>query len=313
MKAKKNILMGIGVRVGVLLSILIMSVLSFTIVAQDQDTTENGQQKVEPMLKLNVVKSTDGSRILEASLAYRDKETREFILVTNAELVFYTGFETPVRLGTAKTSENGKGQWILPHDYNYIRADGGLLVFKVEFEGNELLEASVAEVELVDVQVNLFLEVIDSIKTVRVEAFKILGDNKTEPLNEEQVQLCIGRMFSHLKVGDIDLTEGEGVFEFPEGLPGDSMGMLKVIAKFEEHETFGTVMAHQMIGWGVATDHHQVYHPRSLWTQVAPVWMIVTLSIMLLGVWGHYFYVIIQLVRLKKIKEENPEASAISS
>jgi len=39
---------------------------------------------------------------------------------------------------------------------------------------------------------------------------------------------------------------------------------------------------------------------RSLWSTLAPKWMIISLAVMLMGVWGHYTYVIISLFRIRK-------------
>ncbi len=39
--------------------------------------------------------------------------------------------------------------------------------------------------------------------------------------------------------------------------------------------------------------------------------MIITLSILLAGVWGHYIYVVIQLLRLKRIARKEKETSLV--
>jgi len=49
--------------------------------------------------------------------------------------------------------------------------------------------------------------------------------------------------------------------------------------------------------------------PQGSWTKIAPKWMIYTLSVLLAGVWGHYLFAIISLIRIKidaarKAKEE---------
>jgi hypothetical protein len=182
-----------------------------------------------------------------------------------------------------------------------------MIRFAVEFEGDDKFETASAEVDLIDLDIKMFLEVIDSIPTVRVQVSKILDDGKVEPMNEETIPVYVERMFSHLKIGEITLTEGEGTFEFPNNIPGDTLGIVKVIAKFDDHETYATVLKSEKIDWGNKTFHHTVYHPRSLWTAVAPLWMIITLSVMLLGVWGHYIYTIVELVRLKRLSKGNKE------
>jgi hypothetical protein len=44
---------------------------------------------------------------------------------------------------------------------------------------------------------------------------------------------------------------------------------------------------------------------RELWTPVAPLWMIITLVILLAGVWAHYVYAVIQMIRIKQSSKVN--------
>ena len=282
--------------------ILLFLLLQMYVFAQDgSDSTSQEIEKISPALKLSVVKNNNGTRTLSGTLAYRDKETKEFKKVNDVQIAFYTGVDSLHQFGIFKTDENGKAKFEVPADFNYAKNEEGLIHFVAEFKGDDKFEPALSEVDLIDADIKLFLEVIDSIRTVRVQASKILADGKIEPFNEEAISIYVGRMFSHLKIGEITLTEGEGTFEFPADIPGDSLGMVNVFAKFDDHETYATVLKSGKIDWGLKTSHHTVYHPRSLWTAVAPVWMIVTLSIMLLGVWGHYIYTVIQLIRLKKL------------
>ena len=98
---------------------------------------------------------------------------------------------------------------------------------------------------------------------------------------------------------------GEISIEFPDDLPGDAEGFLEVVVRFDEHYLFGNVEKRQRMQWGQATRHKIPESYRALWTQIAPLWMIVTLSIMLAGVWSHYLYVIIQLIRIKKMGKKS--------
>ena len=87
--------------------------------------------------------------------------------------------------------------------------------------------------------------------------------------------------------------------EFPSDLPGDKEGNLVIIAKIEENATFGNVEKRETIKWGLPTDYSVPVTHRALWTKIAPRWMIYTLSILLAGVWGHYLFAIISLIRIK--------------
>jgi hypothetical protein len=57
------------------------------------------------------------------------------------------------------------------------------------------------------------------------------------------------------------------------------------------------------------TDYSVPVTHRALWTKIAPRWMIYSLSVLLAGVWGHYLFAVISLIRIKidarrKAKEE---------
>jgi hypothetical protein len=81
-----------------------------------------------------------------------------------------------------------------------------------------------------------------------------------------------------------------------------------VIAKIEENDNFGNVQGKSTVSWGIPKQYFLAERPaRELWTPVAPVWMIVTLIVMLLGVWGHYIYAVIQLVIIKRHSKQKKD------
>jgi len=149
-----------------------------------------------------------------------------------------------------------------------------------------------------DVVLNMTLTEVDSIKTVTVTA-TTLDNGKEIPVAGETVSVFVPRMFSNLMIGDITLDDtGTGTLEFPSDLPGGKEGNLTIVAAFIDNATYGNVEKREVIHWGVPTDYLPTSH-RALWTQRAPRWMIYTLSVLLAGVWGHYFFAIISLIRIK--------------
>lgn len=275
-----------------------------------QDASEPEQEtveKIKPILKIMSNKNNDNSRIIVGLFSYKDKETKKFLKVKGIPLDFYVGVDSIIDLGSFTTNEEGKAVCAINPDLQLPKDEEGYIHFIVEFEGNDLFRASDKKLDLIDLQLELSLEVLDSVKTVTIKAEKILANDERVPLNEEDILIYVQRMFSQLKVGEIYIEEGQGTFEFPINIPGDSLGMITVIAEFEDHDDFANIRKSESIAWGIVTSHHTIYHPRSLWTQVAPVWMIVTLSIMLLGVWGHYIFVIFEMIKLKKGKKKVAE------
>jgi hypothetical protein len=82
------------------------------------------------------------------------------------------------------------------------------------------------------------------------------------------------------------------------------------VARFLEHPSFGTVERKVTEKWGTVNSFSVPVIHRALWTKTAPMWMIITLSVLLTGVWGHYMFAIISLILIridakrKKAKDE---------
>jgi hypothetical protein len=146
----------------------------------------------------------------------------------------------------------------------------------------------------------------DSIRYIRITGTQHSRDNKMAPIPGETVNLFVPSLFRPLPIGEISLDDqGTGTMEFPSSLIGDSLGNITVIARIDEHELFGFVTGQAQINWAIPKHLLAQEKPtRELWTPVAPIWMIITLLIMLTGVWAHYIYAIVQLVRIKTSKKE---------
>jgi hypothetical protein len=288
--------------------LIVLVVPTQNIFSQEGDETEQETvEKIRPIVSLESHKNKDNSRTLIGVFKYRDPETRKFAEVKDVPLNFYVGVDSLISLGSFNTDIEGKAYCKIDLKVKLPKNEEGYITFSVEFEGNQSFKSRGSEAEVIDLDLGLSLEVVDSVKTITVKAEKILANDERVPLNEVEIPIYVKRMFSDLKIGDVYLEEGEGTFEFPENIPGDTLGMVQILAKLIDDEDYAYVEKSEDIDWGVVTSHHEIYHPRSLWTQVAPVWMIVTLTIMLAGVWGHYIFVIIQLIRLKRRKQEGGE------
>jgi hypothetical protein len=149
-----------------------------------------------------------------------------------------------------------------------------------------------------EVVLNMTLAEVDSIKTVTVTAHTFENGEEV-PVSGETVSVFVPRMFSNLTIGELTLDDaGTSSIEFPSDLPGGKEGNLTIVAAFIDNSTYGNVEKREVIHWGIPTDYLPASH-RALWTQRAPRWMIYTLTVLLAGVWGHYFFAIISLIRIK--------------
>ena len=84
-----------------------------------------------------------------------------------------------------------------------------------------------------------------------------------------------------------------------------------MFAYIEDHDDFGNVLQQKNADWGVFNELVVEDNNNKLWTDIAPIWMYVVLSILLLGVWANYIYTIFNLFKIKKegkeIESQNKE------
>jgi len=252
-------------------------------------------------LQLQYFKNSDEQRLLKATLTYTFK--RKEIPISGNEVTFYAGSKKVI-LAKVNTNEKGVASLILSNDYILPIEKGGTWFFASEFAGKDSIEAVSSEISVNDVHLEMSLDLIDSVKTISLKAYTI-GNGKYIPVSGEAINIFVSRTFSLLPIADGTFgDDGTLSIEFPSDIPGDKDGNLTVVAKFEEHPTFSNVEKKASACWGVPSTYKSPTNHRALWTKGAPTWMIIALSIMLTGVWGHYVYAIICLIRIKKLSDE---------
>lgn len=256
------------------------------------------QVKITPEMRLNYIKNSDGSKTLNCELiTYEDN----IILLADLYVRFFTGIDSLIEVGSNYTNNKGIAIVNIPVNFQIPIDEEGFFRYVARFEGTDTIEFAESEVMYIDVNLDLTLEDVDSIHTIHVKASRISESGETIPVPEEDIYIYVPRMFGLLNIAEEWLDEqGEVTLEFPADLPGDSVGNISVVARFEEHDMFGTVEKRQSAKWGVPSDHEIPEAYRALWTHIAPTWMIITLTILLVGVWSHYIFVIYQLVKVRK-------------
>jgi len=262
-------------------------------------TTPSGP--AESVMSFICTSTSDDSIQLKSTLSIKHEEGATFL--ANAVIKFSVNMgETDKLIGQAKTNIQGTAVIKVPARNSFFRNESQLITFKAIYEGSEKYAAAEGESALKPAKLTVSFYEEDSVRYVKVEAVQLNADGKETPLGPADLTVSVPKMFSMLKLADISLdSTGTGTAEFPANIIGDSLGNLTVVASIEENEIYGNVTGNAITKWGL---HKHLITPdrpsRELWTPIAPLWMIITLIIMLLGVWGHYVYAIIQLVRIKK-------------
>lgn len=278
--------------------LLLVSVFTFISKGYTQET-------ISPSLQLQYFKNSDEQRFLKATLSYT--LNRRDVPLIDREIIFFVGSKKDT-LAKVKTNDKGVSSLLLSSDYKPLLEKDGTWLFASDFEGKDSIEAVSAEISIKDLKLEMNLDLVDSVKTVSLKAYTI-ENGKNVPVSGEPINVFVTRMFSLLPVTD-GTFEDDGTLslEFPSDIPGDKDGNITIVAKFEEHATFGNVEKRGSSDWGVVSNYKEPTTHRALWTKGAPTWMIIALTIMLTGVWGHYMYAIICLIRIKKSGKNEEES-----
>jgi len=253
--------------------------------------------KISPSVQFQYFKDNDDNSILKTTFTY--SKSRMELPLAGMKIKFYAGSEKKIRLAEIITDDKGIAIYKLKPESDFLINSEGLWPFTSEFDGNDTIEQGKSGLLIRDVTLNMTLTEIDSIKTIVIDAKK-KENGKEVPVSGETVTLYVPRMFSLLPIGEAKLDEkGSASVEFPSRLPGDKHGNITIIARFEDNPEFGNIEKKSTLKWGLPSSYSVPAGHRALWTKTAPKWMIYTLSILLSGVWGHYLFAIISLIRIK--------------
>ncbi len=289
-------------------SMILLRVLGLILLLNPGLTTRGQSDSVNTeitsKLALNYLCDAD-SVILTATLSITKGDIP--LALKNAPVSFAAlSGENPTPVGTIKTNQEGiavcKVAWAgLPADKN------GVISYSATFAGSGKYPAAEASLSAKPARIRLFFSTEDSIRTLKITAVQKNEKGADIPVTGETVLIYTPRLFSLLKIGEIPLDEsGTGSMEFPRGIIGDTLGNLGIIARIEESDNFGFAQGRNVINWGEHKQYYKAEVPsRELWTPVAPMWMIITLIIMLTGVWAHYVYAVYELVMIKRSSKKD--------
>ena len=276
-------------------TLLVIQFTTFTILAAQDSVSTNGSTA---SISLKVVKNNDGARTFTSKLTGEGEKGT--FPVYEAEVSYYNEADGgKVLIGKGKTNKDGIVSITVEKETKYRKDKNGVITIKSVFNGSGKITGAEASANFKDLNLTLDLSEKDSVRSILINASSVGANDEKIPLKETTVNVYIQGLFSKLKVGDCFLENGQGSFKFPDNIPGDENGKTKIFVRIEENESFADVEKIETAKWG---QHRSgfIEPTRSLWSSGAPLWMIITLTILLVGVWSHYLYAIIQMVNIRK-------------
>jgi len=291
-----NLLISLSFVIGLIL------VLPSNTYAQEENTPLN--------VELTTWKYSDGSRTLIDKVSITGENGN--IPVGGLTITFLNAADgKEIVLGTATTAADGRAVFNVAANTKLLCNSAGIIQFLAKSEENGNYPASETSLEVKDARIEIGFTEVDSTRKITYRGVIKNAKGEEEPLANMDVYFFVPRMFSMLKIVDGWLGEdGTGESDFPADLSGDSAGVVKIYARIEENADFGNLEASGTTGWALKKHGTNPEGPqRELWTPIAPLWMIITLIIMLAGVWAHYIYAVVQLVLINKAGKEKKDKS----
>jgi len=299
-----------------LLSIIILLFLIGQTDILAQNTKKIKKTKVR--MSLDYYNNMDKSRSLVSSLYFIKDRVRN--PVVNEMVVFYSGdISENIVIDSLLTDENGGAKLIFEEGSRFNVDENRLYHITAKYNGNKSFTAVKSDISLKEITMELLLSEINSIKSVSVRAYELGNDKEIVPVEDADVNFYVPRLFSNQLIGEGSFSNGKCSIEFPDDIAGDTIGNISIIAKIEDHDNYGNVERHiQDFRWGstqpIEDDKSlmtiQISIPtRALWHTNAPLWMIITLLILLTGVWSHYIYVVFQLIKLNRLSKNKKIAN----
>jgi hypothetical protein len=277
-------------------TIVITLLTSFTIVAQEFDASNYNM-----MFNFKTAKQHDNTRLLEVSFIARNNEdSRDEIPVLDAEIKFFNiQNEKEVLIGSVKTAKNGTAKFIVPANYKYLADKDGFINVTAKFEGSDVLSEESEELLFKDLQLQLELTEVEGVRMIKGKAYVLNIAGEELPV-EADLYFYAGGMLTKMKIEDGIVEEGalEYEFEYNSDLPGSVDGNITFYLTVEDHDEFGNVTQLKTINWGIPNP--QTTESNKLWSEVAPLWMYIVLSILLIGVWANFVYTGINLFIIRK-------------
>ncbi len=203
-------------------------------------------------------------------------------------------------LGKSKTSKEGVVSIVVPAAYKYLKDKDGYITVVAKYEGNDAMDSQESELMFKDLFLEIVINTEDSIRTVMVNAYTMENEGEKKEIETLDIVIGVKGMLSKLVLEESTLENGVYEYELPNDIHGNSMGDLTIFVKVDENADFGNVIKTTTIKDAFALNK-PVIERNKLWTDAAPIWMYVVLSILLLVVWSNYLISIINLIRINKI------------
>jgi len=220
--------------------------------------------------------------------------------------LFLDSIKTENLVAKVTTDKNGKAKSFLPPSLKAAWDANPLHTFMAVAAGKE--EETAAELEITKAKIQIDTSSTEGIRSITVQVMKY-ENNAWVPANEVEMKVGIQRLGGILSAGETEVyttdSSGTATVELnKDSLPGNQKGNMVLVAKVEDNDLFGNLLVQKTVPWGIALKPaNDFFDQRTLWSTRfrTPFWLLFMAYSIVISVWATIFYLIIQIVRIKKL------------
>ena len=284
---------------------LILTTLLFAgIICFAQDSTKNEKKE----LQLNVAYYQPQNNIPYVLVTTKTKVERKFIGVKDLKVnVFLNEASDSNLLHSFQSNATGEERIYIPTSFKGVWDAASSFTFIAVAAANKYFDETKGEVQVTKAKIEIDTSRTDEAKNVTVSV-KELQNGEWVPANGVELKIAVKRSIGNLPIGDEETyttdSTGSVTAEFKrDSLLGDNKGNFILIARTEDNEKFGNLCAEKNVNWGVAPILDNSFDQRSLWAtrSKTPIWLLGLAGSIIAGVWGTIIYLILQMIRIRKM------------
>lgn len=260
------------------------------------------QEEGKKIVKLHYVNSNNRVQylLLESVL----KKGKVLTPISNQSYKIYLDSAGTNLISDLTTDETGKAKAFIPPSLKAVWDASSQHTFIVMAGEEEVISDFV----ITKAKITLDTSNADGVRNLTASVMK-MENNKWIPAADVEMKVGVQRLGGILSAGEEDnyTTDSSGTVtvEFKrDKLPGDQKGNLLLVAKVEDNELFGSLIAEKKALWGIATKVDTAFFDqRTLWSTRfrTPYWLLFMAYSIIFGVWGTLIYLIRQLIKIKKL------------
>jgi len=223
-----------------------------------------------------------------------DLGSQDFLIQTDGE-IYHKVKSGKGAMPTFNKTLNDESKWMV---ISYLRS----------FDKNKKKALVVKEVVNPEVSdVNIGIDIDTEHKKVIAHLTGLTKNGKRVGLQGIELSFLVKRSFGQLDISGEDAysnEKGELVIQFPTDLPGDREGQVDLLVKITDEDNYGAIEEKRVLSIAVPTNPINPLNERAMWgTRAnAPIWIIATYLLGVIGIWSVIFMVIFQVFQLSKMR-----------